>query len=317
MSSDVYAKISEKMKNEQFTEEEIKIVGKAKEQISSYTTGGSVIGGLSGIMLARARNFKGLQAAAIAAGGFFIGSQMGLIMGAMSSVKTIQSIPNFQRVLNIVQEVRSETTGHDPRGNIGHDSRGNIGQPHHDRTAVFPSAGTRRSPVQPNRSELLTDDAVQQQELQFEGFKDGDGYHGGANPNRQTKTDQNSSWAQAPQRAKELQEHSNSWGQIRQQNMPRSAWNDVRSGNHRPRANNGSMNEEDSDIGSDDSDSRGLKKNLGNRPKPTGWDRVRMADENGVLDSGSAPDGPSDFARTREDLESRPSRQKNQYGDLL
>jgi len=58
------------------------------------------------IFLARAKNFKGLQAVAIATGGFLIGSQMGVVMGAMASVRTIQSIPNFKRVLNIVQEVR-------------------------------------------------------------------------------------------------------------------------------------------------------------------------------------------------------------------
>lgn len=43
---------------------------------------------------------------AIGMGGLLIGSQMGIIMGAMASVRTIQSIPNFQRVINIVQEVR-------------------------------------------------------------------------------------------------------------------------------------------------------------------------------------------------------------------
>lgn len=58
------------------------------------------------VILARAKNFKGLQAMAIATGGFLIGSQMGVVMGAMASVRTIQSIPNFKRVLNIVQEVR-------------------------------------------------------------------------------------------------------------------------------------------------------------------------------------------------------------------
>jgi hypothetical protein len=57
-------------------------------------------------MLARAKNFKGLQAMAIGVGGFLIGSQIGILMGAMASVRTIQSIPNFQRVINIVQEVR-------------------------------------------------------------------------------------------------------------------------------------------------------------------------------------------------------------------
>lgn len=58
------------------------------------------------VILARAKNFKGLQAMAIGVGGFLIGSQIGIIMGAMASVRTIQSIPNFQRVINIVQEVR-------------------------------------------------------------------------------------------------------------------------------------------------------------------------------------------------------------------
>jgi hypothetical protein len=37
MSDSVYTKISEKMKNERFTEEEIKIVEKAKGQLSSYS----------------------------------------------------------------------------------------------------------------------------------------------------------------------------------------------------------------------------------------------------------------------------------------
>jgi len=59
-------------------------------------------------VLVRAKNMKGLQGVAIATGGFLIGSQLGLIMGALKSVRTIQSIPNFQRVMNIVQEVRYE-----------------------------------------------------------------------------------------------------------------------------------------------------------------------------------------------------------------
>jgi hypothetical protein len=50
--------------------------------------------------------YKGLQGMAVAAGGVLIGSQVGLVFGAMKSVKTIQTIPNFRRVLNIVQEVR-------------------------------------------------------------------------------------------------------------------------------------------------------------------------------------------------------------------
>jgi hypothetical protein len=37
MAQDVYSRVAEKMKNEQFTEDEIRIVAKAKEQISSYS----------------------------------------------------------------------------------------------------------------------------------------------------------------------------------------------------------------------------------------------------------------------------------------
>lgn len=44
MSDNVYAKISEKMKNERFTDEEIKTVEKAKEQLSSYSKHSHVLG---------------------------------------------------------------------------------------------------------------------------------------------------------------------------------------------------------------------------------------------------------------------------------
>ncbi|KAF9101058.1 hypothetical protein BGX27_000118 [Mortierella sp. AM989] len=284
MSNDIYTRISERMKQEHFTEEEIKIVKKAKEQISSYT---------------RAKNFKGIQSMMIATGGFFIGSQIGLIMGAMSSVRTIQSIPNFQRVLNIVQEVRTETSS----------QGGQSGQPQHDRATAFPSARHQRPSTQQSRSELITDYAVDQQNHQFEGFKDGDGYHGGDDPSGQARNDQNTAWSQASQRAKELRSHSNHWDQIRQQSMPKSAWNDVRGGNHRSTTTNGDIAEE--------IPSGGSKKTEGGKPALSAWDRVRKSDTNGLTDSGTTYDGPSDFARTREDLESKPSRQKNQYGDML
>ena len=48
---------------------------------------------------------------AVAMGGLLVGSQLGLVMGAMASVRTIQSIPNFKRVMSIVQEVRYDKNG--------------------------------------------------------------------------------------------------------------------------------------------------------------------------------------------------------------
>ncbi|KAG0272954.1 hypothetical protein BGZ95_011251 [Linnemannia exigua] len=329
MSDSVYTKISEKMKNERFTEEEIKIVEKAKEQLSSYTTGGSVIGGAAGLALARAKNFKGLQAMAIATGGFLIGSQIGIIMGAMASVRTIQSIPNFQRVINIVQEVREEGVAAAAAGGGQRGARN--GPMQHDRSATMPSAGIQRFPMQPTAtprlgSELMSDDAVAQQVHPDQDRADG--YHGGRDPNSSGSSAVRSD---SDQRAKELHNSSTGWTQIRQQNMPRSAWNDVRDGRARR-----SNDDQESESHNNDNDDRRHHDGLDSkRPvvttsssasaKLSGWDRVRKGDAAGIdgfvgSSNGGAigtPDGPSEFPRTREDLESRPSRQKNQYGDAL
>ncbi|KAG0371455.1 hypothetical protein BGX24_001655 [Mortierella sp. AD032] len=328
MSDSVYTKISEKMKNERFTDEEIKVVEKAKEQLSSYTTGGSVIGGAAGLAMAKAKNFKGLQAAAIATGGFLIGSQIGVIMGAMASVRTIQSIPNFQRVINIVQEVREEGAAAAAAGGGGQRGARN-GPMQHDRSATMPSAGIQRFPMQPTStprlgSELMSDDAVAQQVHPDQDRADG--YHGGQDPNSSgsSAARSDSAWAHVDQRAKELHNSSAGWTQIRQQNMPRSAWNNVRDGGAR-RPNN----DHESEAHNNDNDDRRHHDGLDSkRPvvsaseRLSGWDRVRKGDAAGVdgfvgNSNGGAPDGPSEFPRTREDLESRPSRQKNQYGDAL
>ncbi|CAO3566317.1 unnamed protein product [Mortierella alpina] len=305
MSTDIYARISERMKKENFTEEEIRVVKKAKDQLSNYATGGSVAGGLAGLMLARAKNFKGLQGMAIATGGFLIGSQIGLLFGAMSSVKTIQSIPNFQRILNIVQEVRSETA-----------LEGRPPQHHH--AATLPSAGHPRFPVQQRGSELMADDVVEQPSHSFQGFQDGDGYHGGNDPNGSSRQDHNSAWAQAEHRAKELRASSPGWSQIRHQNMPKSTWNDIRDGRRRARGTEDSDQDTDDVVENDDSHSGSLsRRTSGQKPALSGWDRVRHGGGDGFVSTGETPDGPSDFARTREDLESRPSIKKNQYGDTF
>ncbi|KAF9412055.1 hypothetical protein BGZ94_001158 [Podila epigama] len=315
-NNDVYSRISEKMRNEQFTEEEIKTVEKAKNQLSSYATGGSVVGGGAGLLLAKAKNFKGIQAMAIATGGFLIGSQIGLVMGAMSSLRTIQSIPNFQRVMHIVQEVRDETSG--PGG-----------APRHDRTASFPSAGHGRFPVQHRTtstggaSELVSDEHVA--ELQpghhFQGFQDGDGYHGGHDPSGAHRPEGSQSWANVEQRARELQSNASSWTQIRQQNMSKSSWNKIREGKM-------DKEEEDSEAENGDSTKAAMTTTTTtgarrmSRPGQTSWDRLRDNSDSGfVTVSGSstapAPDGPSEFPRTREDLQSMPVHKKNQYGDAL
>ncbi|KAI1287227.1 hypothetical protein EDD11_010370 [Mortierella claussenii] len=259
---------------------------------------------------------------AICAGGLFIGSQFGLVLGLLSSIKTVQSIPNFQRVLKIIQEVREEDSGQGGAGAI--EGAG------HDRAATMPSAGHQRFPVQQRRSsELMTDSAVEQQSQGFSEFKNGDGYHGGNDPNGAARLGQQSdhtAWSQVAQRAKELQNTSSSWNQIRQENLPKSAWNDIRQGRRPSRgAKNDDDVEGDNDVGAENDDDpkgeqrKGSGTNSSSRKSAgSAWDRVRRGGaEGGFVSSEGAPDGPSDFARTREDLESKPSHQKNQYGDAL
>ncbi|KAF9921531.1 hypothetical protein FBU30_008410 [Linnemannia zychae] len=319
MGDNVYAKISERMKNEQFTEDEIRIVEKAKGQLSTYTTGGSIVGGAAGLMLAKAKNMKGIPGLMVAAGGFLIGSQIGVIMGAMASVRTIQTIPNFQRIVNIVQEVREDGATGGPRG-------GRSGPLQHDRAATMPSAGTQRFPVQPRLgSELMTDDAVAQQIHPDHDFKTGDGYHGGQDPNAsvsQNTVRSDSAWAHVDQRAKELHEKSPGWTEIRRQNMPRSAWTDIREGRKQTSSSStDTENDDDHDRRNHDglSDNKQTRSTL-STARTTSWDRVRRgeAGSDGFVGArGSSLDGPSEFPRTREDLENKPSRQKNRYGDAL
>jgi hypothetical protein len=43
---------------------------------------------------------------AVAGGGFLIGSQMGLISGALAGIKVINTLPNPQRLINVIREVQ-------------------------------------------------------------------------------------------------------------------------------------------------------------------------------------------------------------------
>lgn len=107
--------------------------------------------------------------------------------------------------------------------------------------------------------------------------------------------------------------------------MPRSAWNEVREGRSRARSANDSPSDEHDDhdhrhhdgLGSDSKRPSATTSST----KTSGWDRIRKEAGGdgyvGVSGSGAVVDGPSEFPRTREDLENRPSRHKNQYGDAM
>lgn len=109
--------------------------------------------------------------------------------------------------------------------------------------------------------------------------------------------------------------------------MPRSAWNDVRNGRARTRSSNDQFSDDDHDdndhrhhdgLGSESKRRSAAAAAAAGSAKVSSWDRVRKSEAggDGIMNASSA-DGPSEFPRTREDLENRPSRHKNQYGDAM
>ncbi|KAI8987194.1 hypothetical protein BDB01DRAFT_784984 [Pilobolus umbonatus] len=109
LNEDVYARVQEKAKEHNLTEQEIKVIEKARDQLQTQTSVGGMVGASVAFFLGKAKKFNPIQILAITGGGFLMGSQMGLISGALSGVKAINSVPNPQRLINIIREVQMET----------------------------------------------------------------------------------------------------------------------------------------------------------------------------------------------------------------
>lgn len=71
---------------------------------AAYT--GGLTGAMAAFLLAKSKKFNPIQMLALTGGGFLMGSQMGLISGALAGVKTINTLPNPQRLINVVREVQ-------------------------------------------------------------------------------------------------------------------------------------------------------------------------------------------------------------------
>lgn len=52
------------------------------------------------------RRFSPWASFALAGGGFLIGSQMGLVSGALAGVRTIKTLPNSEHLINLVRDVQ-------------------------------------------------------------------------------------------------------------------------------------------------------------------------------------------------------------------
>lgn len=56
--------------------------------------------------IGRRKKFPPLPFAAFGVFGFLMGSQVGFVSGAMAGVKTINSLPNSQRLINLIKDAQ-------------------------------------------------------------------------------------------------------------------------------------------------------------------------------------------------------------------
>ncbi|ORX45652.1 hypothetical protein DM01DRAFT_1349277 [Hesseltinella vesiculosa] len=225
----LYAAVHEKAKEHNLTDQEIKAIDTARQQISSHTSLGgfggaasaALLGGSYDILVMLRRSNEESQTAAIAcrySRGFLFGSQVGFVAGALASVNTIKSLPNPQRVVEVIREVQEE-------------ARRQIGQPNATRPpmqrATMPISDPGSVPGHgPQDDKFITDDLSVHGEY--------------ATANSEFQTDQASQmqqkqgWPSKEKPAIAVQTQANqpaqqsAWDKIRASNQPNSAWAKVR-----------------------------------------------------------------------------------------
>ncbi|KAI8333581.1 hypothetical protein BC941DRAFT_433838 [Chlamydoabsidia padenii] len=108
MDSDIYNHVYERINEYKLTPEETQAIEKAKRQLNRH----AIIGGIG---LASASFFIGIKRrmnpiplGLFTTAGMFMGTQIGFGTGAMAGIHTIKSLPNPDRLINLVKEVQTD-----------------------------------------------------------------------------------------------------------------------------------------------------------------------------------------------------------------
>ncbi|KAH8553455.1 hypothetical protein BGW37DRAFT_261360 [Umbelopsis sp. PMI_123] len=107
-SNKLHVRLNERVEEYKLTPEEVAAIDKARGQLSSHTTFGGFVGAAVGAFLGVRRRFSPWASFALAGGGFLIGTQMGLVSGALAGVNTIKTLPNSEHLMNLVRDVQNE-----------------------------------------------------------------------------------------------------------------------------------------------------------------------------------------------------------------
>ncbi|CAO3675671.1 unnamed protein product [Umbelopsis vinacea] len=107
-NKNLHAQLKERVEEYNLSTEEVAAIDKARAQLSSHTTFGGFTGAAVGAFLGVRRRFSPWASFALAGGGFLIGSQMGLVSGALAGVRTIKTLPNSEHLMGLVRDVQNE-----------------------------------------------------------------------------------------------------------------------------------------------------------------------------------------------------------------
>ncbi|KAI9323699.1 hypothetical protein BX666DRAFT_1889512 [Dichotomocladium elegans] len=217
MNEAVYERVRERVKDYNLSEQEIQAIDKARRQLNTHTSLGGFTGSLVAFLLGKRKKFAPMQVFALAAGGFLIGSQMGLISGSLAGVRAIKELPDPQRLVNLVRDVQKEMI--QARGQQGPLPRAPQPQPvpiNSDNTGSYTAHGTI--------DEFSADEASDYSKLSSEFENDRtDGFS-----NSTARQDSSSSWSKLQTEQRGVNNRDSAWDKIRAQSAPDNAWAKLR-----------------------------------------------------------------------------------------
>ncbi|CAO3649051.1 unnamed protein product [Mucor hiemalis] len=220
INDNVYARVREKVKEHNLTEQEIKAIDTARDQLQTHTYTGGLAGATTAFLLGKRKKFNPIQILAVTGGGFLLGSQMGLISGALAGVKTINSLPNPQRLINVVREVQMEAMK-GRQQQLGGGGAGN------NRPILRPQP---MSPQEIHESQSSQDDFAPNEPVNGRSAWNNKSPASFSNSGEMDVTDETDplSRPEANRPVNNKQPHPSAWEKIRSENLPNNTWSKIR-----------------------------------------------------------------------------------------
>lgn len=207
INDNVYARVREKMKEHDFTDQEIKAIDDARDQLRSHTRIGGFTGATTAFILGKVKNYKPFQLLLLAGGGLLLGTQTGFVTGALAGVKSINNLPNPQRIINVMKEIQEETIKKRQMGGIGSQSMAS------------------QEIYNQNSQDKFSPDLSDYTQNEKEAWESTGSYQ----PNRHdNSTGETMMVDSQPQPQPQSQTQQSAWDKIRAENLPNSTWAKVR-----------------------------------------------------------------------------------------